>query len=132
MLILDTHVLVWYRLGDARLGERARREIDRAFRTGQAAVSAFTFWELAMLTARGRLQLPEDAELWRRTLLAQGLNELPGDGAIGIRANRLLGFHPDPADRIIAATALDGHTLLTADRPILDWPGALSRLDAAE
>ena len=65
-------------------------------------------------------------------LLEQGIVELPVDGAIAIRANRLQGFHPDPADRIIAATALDGHTLLTADRPILDWPGPLSRLDAAQ
>jgi len=37
----------------------------------------------------------------------------------------------DPADRLIVATALGGHRLVTADRHLLDWPGALRRLDAA-
>ena len=132
MIILDTHVMVWLRMGGAQLGENARREIDGAWRMDQAAMSAFSFWELAMLTAKGMLRLPDDAELWRRTLLEQGVTEIPVDGAIGIRANRLEGFHADPVDRIIVATALAGHTLVTAERPILDWPGPLSRLDAAE
>ena len=41
-------------------------------------------------------------------------------------------FHPDPADRIIVATALEGHRLLTADELILGWSGSLDRLDARE
>ena len=53
------------------------------------------------------------------------------DGEIGIRANELPDFHPDPADRIIVATAMNGHQLVTADRRILDWSGNLRRLDAA-
>ena len=40
------------------------------------------------------------------------------------------GFHNDPADRFIVATALvGGHTLLTTDREILAWPGDLQRVD---
>ena len=54
------------------------------------------------------------------------------DGEIGIRANGLKNFHADPADRIIVATALYGHRLVTADRRILDWPGDLYRLDATQ
>ncbi len=41
-------------------------------------------------------------------------------------------MHGDPADRLIVATALGGHQLLTADQRILNWPGPLSRLDARE
>jgi PIN domain nuclease of toxin-antitoxin system len=41
-------------------------------------------------------------------------------------------FHRDPADRIIVATALEGHRLVTADQRMLDWPGNLNRLDARE
>ena len=47
------------------------------------------------------------------------LTEIPVNGEIGIRANNLPNFHPDPADRIIVATALEGHRLLTADELIL-------------
>ena len=54
------------------------------------------------------------------------------DGEIGIRAATLPDFHADPADRLIVATALEGHRLVTADRRILDWPGQLSRLDATQ
>lgn len=85
-----------------------------------------------MLRAKGRGGFPEDVSLWRRELLNQGLVEIPIDGVIGIRANLLPDFHADPADRIIVATALEGHRLVTADRRILDWPGPLDRLDARE
>ena len=95
-------------------------------------MSAFTFWEIAMLRARGRISLLGDIGAWRRGLLEDGLVEIPVDGEIGIRANSLDDFHADPADRIIVASALQGHTLLTADERILNWPGPLDRLDARE
>ena len=37
-----------------------------------------------------------------------------------------------PAGRLIVATALCGHQLVTADRRIPDWPGQLDRLDATD
>ena len=83
-----------------------------------------------MLITKGRLDAPEDVSAWRHELLEQGLVEIPVDGEIGIRANSLQDFHADPADRIIVATALDGHRLVTADERILDWSGDLDRLDA--
>ena len=85
-----------------------------------------------MLRNKGRIAFPEDAGLWRREQLEQGVLEIPVDGEIGIRAVELEDFHADPADRLIVATALVGHQLLTADRRILDWPGPLNRLDATE
>ena len=130
MLLLDTHALVWGRIGDARLGRRARDRIERAAQTGEAAVSAITFWELAMLHDKGRLRIFADIRSWRATLLDEGLTEIPVFGDIGIRASSLANFHPDPADRIIVATALEGHQLVTADERILDWPGDVMRLDA--
>ena len=132
MILLDTQVLVWNRFGDRRLGRRARREIDDAVRESTVAVSAISFWEIAMLHSKRRITLLQDVGSWRDTLLQDGLVEIPVDGAIGIRANELADFHPDPADRLIVATALGGHRLVTADRRILDWPGNLDRLDAAE
>ena len=85
-----------------------------------------------MLKDKGRINFPEGLGLWRREQLGQGLIEIPVDGEIGIRANELPDFHADPADRLIVATALGGHQLVTADRQLLSWPGPLSRLDAAE
>ena len=57
---------------------------------------------------------------------------IPVDGDIGIRASALADFHADPADRIIVASALRGHRLVTADERILAWAGYVDRLDARE
>ena len=85
-----------------------------------------------MLQAKDRLDSPGDVAAWRRELLGQGLIEIPVDGDIGIRANTLNDFHADPADRIIVATAMSGHRLVTADDRILAWSGNLDRLDARQ
>ena len=85
-----------------------------------------------MLVAKGRLSLADDVASWRRQNLRQGLTEIPVDGEIGARAGSLAGLHGDPADRIIVATAMDGHRLVTADQRILDWDGPLQRLDARQ
>ena len=58
--------------------------------------------------------------------LQDGLIEVPVDGGIAIRANQLPGFHGDPAGRLIAATALEGHTLGISGRRTLAWPGWLN------
>ncbi len=130
--MLDTQALVWLLFDDPRLGQQARLEIDRAWLEDYAAVSAMTFWEIALLHQGRRLTLLRDIGTWRETVLQTGLTEIPVDGAIGIRANELEDFHRDPADRIIVATALGGHRLVTSDRRILDWSGQVERLDARE
>ena len=132
MLLLDTHVMLWLRLGDARLGSDTRREIERAWQSGEVCVSALSFWEVAMLKAKGRIRFPEDVGLWRREQLEQGVVEIVVDGEIGIRAVNLSDFHSDPADRLIVATALDGHCLVTADEHILGWSGGLTCMRATE
>jgi len=132
VILLDTQVMLWLRSGDPRLGRNARSEIDLAWHSEGVAVSAISFWETAMLKEKGRLRFPEGIAMWRREQIDQGIAELPVDGDIGIRAAALRGFHGDPADRIIVATALGGHQLVTADRRILEWPGELNRLSATD
>jgi PIN domain nuclease of toxin-antitoxin system len=130
LILLDTQVMLWLRSGDPKLGTHARIEIDRAWQAGQVGVSAISFWEVAMLKDKGRIRFPEDVALWRREQLEQGMVEIAVDGEIGIRAVGLADFHADPADRLIVATALQGHRLVTADQRILDWLGEVGRLDA--
>ena len=85
-----------------------------------------------MLLDKRRITLSSDVVSWRANLLANYLTEIPVNGDIGIRANNLPNFHADPADRIIVATALEGHRLITADDLILRWSGNLDMLDARE
>ena len=130
MILLDTHVLLWLRVGDPKLGRVAQLTIDQEWGLGQVGVSSMSFWEIEMLKEKSRIRFPEDVELWRREQLEQGMNEIPIDGQIGISAASLSDFHADHADRLIVATALEGMILLTADSRILNWPGQLDRLRA--
>ena len=86
-----------------------------------------------MLMRRRRVSLAKQMAAWRIDLLAAGLAEVALTGEIGIVAASLESLPGDPAERMVAATAVThGATLLTADRSILDWKGDLRRLNAAE
>lgn len=130
MILLDTHMLLWIRQADRRVGPRVARRIDAALREGALAVSAFTFWEIGTLISAGRVRLRVTVEEFRSATLGAGIVEIPVDGAIAILSTRLSGMHGDPADRIIVATALTtSATLVTADEKILAMRAGPTRLD---
>ena len=130
-ILLDTNALIWAMDGDQRLGLASRDMADQALRDNLLFVSAISFWEVALLTRRGRLTLAYSSGEWRRITLGLGIVEIPLTGEIGILAAELEGLPGDPADRIITATALlRSQTLLTSDRRILDWQGLVARHDA--
>ena len=124
MTVLDTHVLVWAMQADDRLGPQARRLIEDAASKTALFVPAITPWEIAMLVEKGRLALGRDVGQWLEAALGlSGIRLSPLSVGISVDSVRLPGqFHPDPADRMIVATAraLDA-TLLTADRAILTY-----------
>ena len=131
-MLLDTHILLWQRWGDQRLGVQTRDLLQHSLHEEEAAISTISFWEVAMRIHKGQISFDLDLHEWRRTLIGQGLIEIPVDGAIAARAGLLADIHGDPADRIIVATALGGHRLVTADERILGWSGNLDRLDARQ
>jgi PIN domain nuclease of toxin-antitoxin system len=57
VILLDTHARVWLAEGHPQLGDRARHLADEALAHDDLGVSAITFWEIAMLHQRGRIQL---------------------------------------------------------------------------
>ena len=132
MILLDTHVLLWQERGDRRLGNQTRDLVHRALEERAVAVSAITFWEVAMRIQKGQLELDFDLYDWRDDLLEHGLVEIPINGVIAAPAGRLADIHGDPADRLVVATALAGHRLVTSDERILAWGGNLDRMDARE
>lgn len=131
-LVLDTNALIWLRDGHPQLGMRAKEMADEAIRNGMLYVSAFTFWEVAMLASKGKLDFFGSANAWRERVIADGVQELPLTGEIAVVSVELFGDMPnDPADRIIAATAMTlSATLVTADGKLLRWDGPLNRHDA--
>ncbi len=123
MIILDTHALIWLDEGNSRLGSSCLEVLNSNDAKKELAASAISFWEIAMLLSKQRLFMDIDPDAWRKELLLNGLKELPVTGEIGITAGKLDDFHGDPADRIIAATALiHSATLCTSDTKLLAWP----------
>lgn len=108
MIVLDTHVLLWWVSDVTRLTGRARRAIERALRRGPVVASAITIFEVATAARRGRLQLALPLDQWLIHILR--LPELriePVSAEIARIAGQLPEATPgDPADRIIAATGL--------------------------
>jgi len=132
VILVDTHALIWLDQGNDRLGVKARHRMDDALVDDTLCVSAISFWEIAMLQLKGRLNMPP-LKRWRRSLLDEGLREIAITGDIGIKACELQDFHADPADRLIVATAIEhGATLVTADEQILQWKGVLNSMPATQ
>ena len=85
-----------------------------------------------MLQLKERIDFVADIRAWRDGLVDRGVRILDVTAEIAIRANELADFHADPADRIIVATALENHRLMTSDAEILRWDGVLERVSARE
>lgn len=120
MILVDTHVVVWLALDQSQLSRNARAAIDDARGSGDGlAISDITLLELATLSSKGRIRLDISLESFLREVEVR-FTVLPISGRACVRALGLpAAFPKDPADRIIAATALvEGLSLLTADRAI--------------
>ena len=129
MIVLDTHALVWWAVGDRRLSARAQRAIRAAARAGAVFASAISVMEIATAVRRGRLTLNVPFDQWLADLRA--LPELrfePVTAEIAALAGSFDGaMHGDPADRIIAATARAlGVRLVTADERLRGLPEVAS------
>lgn len=123
-LLLDTHVLVWLLEGSTRISDAVRKRLRQAANEDRLLVSAITPWEIALLTAKGRLKLSREVNEWLEAALSlPGIHLEPLLPAIAVASTRLPGqIHGDPADRILVATAR--HTdaaLVTADRELLEY-----------
>jgi len=124
MIVLDTHVWVWWVHGGEQLTQ-AQREIITANETDLIGVSAISCWEIAKLVEYGRLELPCSLEEWfEQALSYPGVQILALTPEIAIASTHLPGeFHRDPADQIIVATArVYGCSLVTSDDKILTYP----------
>lgn len=123
MIVLDTHVLLWWANDSNQLSPNARAAIDGelADENGILLISAITAWEIAMLVKAERLTLTMGVDDWLATVSEiDAVHFMPLDIAVAIEATRLPGvFHKDPADRMIVALARhQSAALVTADSKI--------------
>ncbi len=124
MILLDTHIWVWWVHGDTQLTQEYQDYIQAQELQG-LGVSAISCWEVAKLVERGRLILPFSVDKWLDQALGYpGICLVELTPRICVESTQLPGdFHRDPADQIIVATArLFDCPLVTMDSKIRSYP----------
>ena len=124
-IICDTHILLFWSQAPERLTAKAAAALDEGLESQSLACSDVSFWEIAMLFARKRMVKPVAPEGFMRDLvLAMELDVLPITPEIAVISQSKVFTHKDPADRLIAATAIhEGSPLITADNQLRSIEG---------
>lgn len=114
MILLDTHIWLWWVNGDAQLKPAWVERIAQADRVG---VSIMSCLEVAWLEHHGRIELPCPRREWfTKSLEGSGIDLIPLSGDIVSLAVDLPEHHRDPQDRLIIASALHHQArLISAD-----------------
>lgn len=123
MIILDTHIWIWWVYNDAKLTEK-QIEIIKAHEGDGLGISIISCWEIAKLVEKSRLVLHCPIDEWLETALNYpGVKLIELTPSIIVESTQLPGdFHNDPADQMIVATARHFDcSLLTADEKILSY-----------
>ncbi len=124
MILLDTHIRIWWVDGSHRLKDWQKQTIQENEDAG-LGISAISCWETAKLVEIGRLSMTCPIEEWMEGALAYpGIRLIELSPQISVESTKLPGkFHKDPADQIIAATArVYDIPILTEDEKILNYP----------
>jgi PIN domain nuclease of toxin-antitoxin system len=123
MILLDTHIFIWWIDDSSRLSQRHRQIIQERQDEG-VGISIYSCWEIAKLVEYGKLELKFSIEDWLEIALSHpNLRTIDLTIPIIIKSTQLQGFHKDPADQIIVATSIiSGIPLLTADEKIIAYP----------
>lgn len=134
MILLDTHVLIWFIDGDQRLGRSAREAVEQATRTGEAALSAISLWEIGFLVEKTRIELGSPIDQWIADIQRRGVCLWPITVETVLAAlQNPAGLSGDAGDRLLVGTARERQVpLMTADRQLLAnaASGHLQAIDA--
>ncbi len=108
VILLDTCALIFDALTPERLSKKAARTIEEGDERNELFCSDISLWEIAMLIEKGRLSTGTATDDFLRSMLdSRGIKTLAITPSIAYLSASYKHFeHNDPADRIIAATAL--------------------------
>ena len=101
MIVLDTHIWVWWVDNNGRLTQKHQDWIQQ-YQSQGLGVSIIYCWEVAKLVELGRLTLSLVVDEWLAAALAYpGVQQLELTIPIIIESTKLTGFHRHPADQIM-------------------------------
>ena len=118
-ILLDTHVLLWYLLGDSRLTGRVREIVDAKT---DLHFSIASLWEISIKINLGKLQLNRSFQELLEALDFINAEFLP----ISIEDTQtymnlpLLQQHRDPFDRMLIAQAINRSLVIVSSDAAFD------------
>ena len=125
MIVLDTHVWVWFVSNPELLSKAAKKAIDASIEQEEIFISSISAWEVALLVAKKRLKLSIDVTDWiGKSERLPLFKFIPIDNSVAVKSVNLpQPLHKDPADRIIIATAITiAAPVVTKDKKLLNYP----------
>ena len=123
MIILDTHIWIWWTHGDEHLPMTYQKHLAAHEEEG-LGISIISCWEIAKLVEYQRLKLPYPVAEWLTHALSYPpIHLLDLTPQIVVDATQLPGaFHRDPADQLIVATArIYNAPILTLDQKMIEY-----------
>lgn len=122
MILLDTHIIIWHSLRPKNLSPSVRKAIKIANSSDGFLMSEISLWEIAMLIKKKRISIEvgfiEFINLIKATnnIILKGITPEIAELSTKLEPS----INPDPADRIICATAITNNaTLITKDSNLL-------------
>ena len=119
MILMDTCVIVWDALDPLKLSNKALTAINKADEYNALIISDISLWEISMLIKKGRIKIEAtptnfiNLYLQTRNIIVQSISAEIAELSVNF-GNEI---NSDPADRIIAATAIINNAqLVTADQ----------------
>jgi PIN domain nuclease of toxin-antitoxin system len=127
LTICDTNILLFWADRRGRLTVAAQQALDNGRENGNLACAAISFWEIALLFRKNRLVLLAQhtpTSYMEDIVESLALSVLQLTPAIATLSESGIVAHDDPADRLIAATAIAHQALfITADEKLRATPG---------
>ena len=121
-LLLDTHIFLWFIVGDSKLPMRMREAISDP--ENEVYLSVVSLWEIIIKYALGHLPLPQPSEIYVPAQRKRfSVESLPVDEDSVFQVAKLPPLHRDPFDRLLIGQAIEHNLkLVTVDTAIRVYP----------
>jgi len=122
-ILLDTHAIVWWAIGDRRLSPKARLTI--ADPETEVFISIASAWEIQIKASLTKLTLNKSVDaLYRSMIIDQDFRMIGVELSDIDQLSKLPPHHRDPFDRMLVAQSLRGDFTLVTEDSVMSAYGA--------
>jgi PIN domain nuclease of toxin-antitoxin system len=120
-LLLDTHAMLWFVAGDARLTRKARQAIEAGGTVNYVSIASW--WEVAIKCSLGKLSIGDPLAEFMKQRTSEGFRLLAVEFYHLCPLVDLPFHHRDPFDRLIICQAMvEKMAICTGDENFKNYP----------